>query len=214
MKKWNKWTLYLVTDKRFMKEPNNLSSFLQTVESAIKGGVTVVQYREKNLPTRKMVEEAAKLKELCKSYGVLFIINDRIDIALAIDADGVHLGQDDMPVNIARKLLGKNKIIGITVHNEKELKDAESEEIDYVSFAPVFATPTKPDHQTPLGIQKLEKLVSMASLPVVAIGGINRDNAYQVFQTGVDGICVVSAIMGANDPQKAARELLKRRKSV
>ncbi len=213
MTKWDRWTLYLVTDRQFAKETDSLSFLLKTVKSAIKGGVTVVQYREKKLPTRKMLEEAEELKKLCKSQGVLFLVNDRIDIALAVDADGVHLGQDDMPAHITRKLLGKSKVIGITVHNEEELKNAENEEIDYVSFAPVFATSTKPDHQTPLGIEKLKELASMTNLPVVAIGGINKDNAHQVFQTGVNGICVVSAIMGAQDPEKATRELLKRYKS-
>ncbi len=210
MSKLGKWILYLVTDASFRKERSRIDFLTKTVGSAIRGGVSVVQYREKHLPTKKMVEEAKVLRELCRSNRVLFLVNDRIDVALAVDADGVHLGQDDMPVPIARRLLSGKKVIGLTVHNEKELREAERLGVDYVSFAPVFATPTKPDHQEPMGVEKLKKLVSIAKVPAVAIGGINIDNVEQVFRTGVDGVCVVSAIMGAPNPEEATRRLLER----
>ena len=207
-------TLYLVTDGRFITPGDKRGSLVDVVKMAIDGGVTAVQYREKEANTRVMVNEAEVLRRLCADQGVLFLVNDRIDVALAVDADGVHLGQDDMPAPIARKLLGPKRVIGVTVHNLDELKKAEDEGADYVSFAPVFATQTKPDHQRPLGVKGLSELVRHASVPCVAIGGINESNATDVFATGVDGICIVSAIMGADDPKEAARNLLKSVKTV
>ncbi|SFM78640.1 thiamine phosphate synthase [Thermodesulforhabdus norvegica] len=203
----SKLALYLVTDNRFVPEGKSLKD---VVESAIRGGVTAVQYREKEASTRKMIEEAGELRNLCRSCEVLFLVNDRVDVALAVEADGVHLGQDDMPLHLARKILGSGAIIGITVHNDLERRAAEQNGADYVSFAPVFATSTKPDHQTPLGISGLEQLVRAATVPSVAIGGINLDNVEEVYKTGVDGVCVVSAIMGATDPELAAQAFLER----
>ncbi len=197
------WTLYLVTDSQVIKN----RSLIEVVRSAIKGGVTVVQYREKNLPTRLMLEEAKALKDLCIDFGVPFIVNDRIDLALAVDAEGVHLGQDDMPPEIARKILGSSKIIGLTVHNEKELIEAQKSPIDYVSFAPVFATSTKPDHQKPLGVERLKELAEKAKIPAVAIGGINESNIEEVAKAKIEGACVVSAILGSDNPEASARRL-------
>lgn len=199
--------LYLVTDSRFISGGKNL---LDVVEAAIRGGVTAVQYREKKASTKRMIEEAAELRGLCNARGVLFFVNDRVDVALAVEADGVHLGQDDMPLHLARKILGSRAIIGVTVHNDRERAAAEEGGADYLSFAPVFATPTKPDHQTPLGISGLKHLVEAATAPSVAIGGINLENAEEVYRTGVDGVCVVSAIMGAEDPELAARAFIER----
>jgi len=197
------WSLYLVTDRTVVGN----RSLIVAVEEALKGGVTVVQYREKHASTRVMLEEALALSRLCRSYNVPFLVNDRIDIALAVDADGVHLGQDDMPPAIARRILGSEKIIGLTVHNEEELVEAESQKVDYLSFAPVFATSTKPDHKTPLGIEGVAQLASKVSLPCVAIGGIKEHHVEMLAQTGIDGICVVSAILGSENPEKSARRL-------
>lgn len=200
------WSLYLVTDSLFLGD----RPLAEVVREAVAGGATVVQYREKRASTRRMVVEAQELVAICRPRNVPFLINDRLDVALAVGADGVHLGQDDMPLPLARKILGPEKILGITVHNESELEAAEAQGADYLSLAPVFATSTKPDHQPPMGLQGLRKLAAKAHLPTVAIGGITRENAADVVRCGVDGICVVSAILAASDPRKAAGELVER----
>ena len=196
-------SLYLVTDPHLSEG----RSLLSIVQAAIKGGAGVVQYRDKNSGTRKMVERAKALCQVCHQSGACFLVNDRVDVALAVDADGVHVGQDDMPINIARALLGPDKLIGITVHNAEEIKAAEEEGVDYLSLAPVFATSTKPDHQTPLGPEGVRILTAKSSMPFLAIGGINHSNAAVVVRAGVEGICVVSAVLSAEDPEPAAREL-------
>lgn len=197
-------SLYLVTDREILGG----RSLLEAVEGALRGGVTVLQYREKSASTRIMVEQAGALRDLCWSYGVPLLINDRLDVALAVDADGVHLGQDDMPVSIARRLLGSDKIIGLTVHNEEELAEAGTLPVDYVSFAPVFATTTKPDHRDPLGIGGVAYLASRTELPCVAIGGIKEHHLEELLKTGIDGVCVVSAILGSENPEEAARRFI------
>ncbi|MEJ5349131.1 MAG: thiamine phosphate synthase [Desulfosoma sp.] len=196
-------SLYLITDARIIGS----RSLEALVEGALRGGATVLQYREKNKSTRAMVKEAMTLAALCRRYGVTFIINDRIDVALAVDADGVHLGQDDMPLPLARRLLGADRIIGVTVHNPEEIREAQEHGADYLSLAPVFATTTKPDHQKPLGIDGLKKLMTWVECPAVAIGGINAQNIRDVLLTGVDGVCVVSAVLAQDDPELAARTL-------
>lgn len=198
------WSLYLITDRSILAGRN----LIETVRKALTGGVTILQYREKSAPTRVMIEEASVLRELCRSFDVPFIINDRLDVAIAVDADGVHLGQDDMPPHIARRILGANKIIGLTVHNEKELSDAHRLDINYVSFAPVFPTSTKPDHQSPLGIEGVRRLASLSRLPSVAIGGIKEHHLEALAKTGINGICVVSAILGSENPQEAAKRFI------
>ena len=197
------WSVYLVTDPRL--PPGR--SLEEIVAASIRGGADVVQYREKQTDTRSMIKTAKTLCDLCHRMGAYFLVNDRVDVALAVDADGVHLGQDDMPVGIARKLLGATKLIGITVHNVEELKEAEKEGAEYFSVAPVFATPTKPDHQHPLGLKGVEALALQTQKPLVAIGGINRSNAAAVIRSGAAGVCVVSAIISAADPELATSEL-------
>ncbi len=196
-------SLYVITDGRIIGS----RSLEAVVEGALRGGATVLQYREKNKSTRAMVKEAMTLAALCRRYGVTFIINDRIDVALAVDADGVHLGQDDMPLPIARRLLGADRIIGVTVHNPEEIQEAQELGADYLSLAPVFATATKPDHQKPMGLDGLKKLMAWVQCPAVAIGGINAQNVRNVLLTGVDGVCVVSAVLGQDDPEQAAQTL-------
>lgn len=197
------WSLYLVTDS----ELAGGRSLEEIVRAALEGGVGVVQYREKSASTRAMVEQASILARLCREKGACFLVNDRLDVALAVDADGVHLGQDDMPPFTARKLLGPGKLVGVTVHNEEEIAAAESRGADHLSLAPVFATSTKKDHQAPLGTEGLRKLVEQCRLPTVAIAGINASNASRVMAAGVGGICVASAVVGAEDPRRAAQEL-------
>jgi thiamine-phosphate pyrophosphorylase len=197
------WAVYLVTDPVLV----GTRSLTEVVSGAIRGGVRVVQYRDKDASTRIMVTVAAALASLCRRTGAAFLVNDRIDVALAVDADGVHVGQNDMPVAMARRLLGPDKLLGVSVHNEDELRRAELDGADHVSLSPIFATATKPDHQKPLGLDRVRSLARAAQVPVIAIGGIHAGNAADVIRAGAQGICVVSAIIGAPDPEQAAREL-------
>ncbi|MBO4671269.1 MAG: thiamine phosphate synthase [Bacteroidales bacterium] len=195
--------LYLVTDR-----PLSLGRGLEwIVEEAVKGGATIVQLREKSLDTREFIELGLSLKRTLAPYGVPLIINDRVDVALAVDADGVHIGQSDMPYDIARRLLGPDKIIGLSVENLEEVEEANSLDVDYIAVSPVFGTPTKTDTAPPFGLDGLRKAASMTRHPVVAIGGMNRTTAAGAMACGIDGIAVVSAICGAPEPQEAAREL-------
>ena len=197
------WSLYLVTDA-----PLSLGrSHRQVVEAAIAGGVTVVQYREKGATTRRMVEEAHGLRELCRRRAVPFIVNDRLDVALAVDADGLHVGQDDLPASLARRLIGRGKLLGVSAESPEEAVRAQADGADYVGASPIFATPTKPDAPPPLGIEGLRLIAAAVSIPVVAIGGINRDNAAAMVEAGAAGIAVVSALVSAEDVESAARSL-------
>ncbi|HAA03755.1 MAG TPA: thiamine phosphate synthase [Syntrophobacteraceae bacterium] len=197
------WSVYLVTDP-VLVGPRSL---IEVVAAAIRGGVTMVQYRDKNASTRVMAETASGLVSLCHRMGAMFVVNDRIDVALAVDADGVHLGQDDMPVATARRLLGPNKLLGVSVHNRDEIRQAEHDGADHVSLSPVFATATKADHQPPLDLEGVRTLSRTSHLPVIAIGGIHAGNAADVIRAGARGICVVSAIISAPDPERAALDL-------
>ncbi|MDR3573498.1 MAG: thiamine phosphate synthase [Anaerolineaceae bacterium] len=197
------YSLYLVTDA----ELSHGRSQRQIVEAAIRGGVTFVQYREKSASTRHMIEEAFDLCQLCRTYGVPFIINDRLDVALAVDADGVHVGQDDMPAALARKLIGPSKILGVSVENGTQLQAAMTDGADYVGASPIFATPTKPDAPPPMGLRGLRQLSEHAVIPIVAIGGLNASNAADVLRAGASGLAVVSAIVSAEDVEAAARML-------
>ena len=197
------WSVYLVTDPLLVGNRN----LTEVVEAAIRGGVRVVQYRDKDASTRKMVATAAELATVCRRMGAWFLVNDRLDVALAADAAGIHVGQDDMPVATARRLLGPDKLLGVSVHNEAEIRQAEIDGADHVSLSPVFATPTKPDHQAPLGLEGVRRLSRLAHVPVIAIGGIHAGNAAEVIRAGARGICVVSAIIATPDPELAAREL-------
>jgi len=177
------------------------------VEAAIRGGVTIVQYREKRASTRRMIEEAAGLLGLCRAAGIPFIVNDRLDVALAVDADGVHVGQDDMPASHVRPLLGRKKILGVSAGSVEEALKAVDDGADYIGASPVFSTPTKPDAPPPLGIEGLRRITQAVEIPVVAIGGINEGNAAAMREAGAAGIAVVSAIVAAEDVTEAARAL-------
>lgn len=196
--------LYLVTDR-----PLSLGRDIAwVVEEAVKGGVTMVQLREKDIDTREYIELALKLKPILREAGVPLIINDRVDVALAVDADGVHIGQSDMPYEFARRLLGPDKIIGLSAENMDQVREANSLDIDYVAVSPVYSTATKTDTAPPFGLEGLREAVKLSLHPSVAIGGMNARTAADAFATGVDGIAVVSAICSAEDPRKAAEELL------
>ena len=196
--------LYLVTDRGLCPEGRSL---VQTVKEAVEGGVTMVQLREKDIDTRTFIEEALELKALLGPLGVPLIINDRVDVALASDADGVHIGQSDMPYAIARRLLGPDRIIGLSVENMDQVAQADALDVDYIGVSPVFATPTKTDTARPFGLDGLREAVRITKHPTVAIGGINALTAADVMAAGTDGIAVVSAIIAAPDPRAAAEEL-------
>jgi len=197
------YILYLVTDAGLSRGRSHLS----VVEAAIRGGVTIVQYREKSASTRRMIEEATELRRLCRTAGIPLIVNDRLDVALAVDADGVHVGQDDMPASRARRLLGRKQILGVSAGSIEEARKAVDDGADYIGASPVFSTPTKPDAPPPLGIEGLRRMTQAVKIPVVAIGGITEGNAVTIMEAGAAGIAVVSAIVGAEDVEAAARAL-------
>lgn len=210
--------MYLVTDHSLtLAAAAGDESYGQAMErivsEAVGGGVTMVQLREKDLSTREFVQLALRLKKVlahCSGpdgHRVPLIINDRIDVALASDADGVHIGQSDMPYGLARRILGPDRIIGLSVENLAQVEEADSLDVDYIGVSPVFATPTKTDTAAPFGIHGLRRAVEMSVHPTVAIGGMNARTAAEVMDTGTDGIAVVSAIVGAPSPREAAAEL-------
>ena len=194
--------LYFISDSTGFKE----EEFLYRCEEAFKGGVTLFQLREKNKTTREYIDLAQKVHTLCKKYNIPLIIDDRIDVALAVGAEGVHVGQSDMPVNLARKLMGENKIIGATAKTVPQALEALLSGADYLGVGAIYPTTTKV--KTVLtSVDTLKEIVNSVSIPVNAIGGLNKDNIDILENSGISGICAVSAIMKADSPQKATREL-------
>ena len=196
------YNLYLVTDRDVLLD----TDIYTAVEEAIKGGVTVVQIREKSLGTLEFYNIAVRIKTITDKYKIPLIINDRIDIAQAIDAAGVHLGQSDMPMGIARDILGDNKIIGVSTSTLEEAKRAQAQGADYVGVGAMFPTTTKDDAKA-VSVQGLKKIKEGISIPVVAIGGINEKNVDLLKITNVDGIAVVSDILGKKHIREAAQKL-------
>ncbi|MBT32493.1 MAG: thiamine phosphate synthase [Thalassobius sp.] len=194
--------LYLVTDDRFPKNRD----FLSVIEQAVKGGVTMVQLREKKASNRDFIERAFALKALLQPLKIPLIINDKLEVARVVDADGIHVGQDDLPTDIAREVLGENKIIGLSVENLEQAKKANNLPIDYIGLSPVFSTNTKDDIASPLGLDGVKELMKISKFPSVAIGGIKPENARSVLTAGANGLAVVSYIMGAEEPATAASE--------
>ena len=196
------YALYLVTDRNILGERD----LCECVEQAILGGVTLVQLREKELCSKDFYETAQDVKKITDQYKVPFIINDRLDIALAVDADGLHIGQEDLSLSVARRLLGPDKIIGVSASNLSEALAAEQAGAEYLGVGAVFATPTKKDADS-VSLPQLAQIKAGVSIPVVGIGGINEMNARSVISTGVDGVSVVSAILGKADIRQAAEQL-------
>ena len=196
-------SLYLVTDNS-----DDVEKFLNTIEEGIKGGVSVVQIREKTAETLDFYNLALKVKEITAKYNVPLIIKDRVDVALAIDADGVHVGQSDMPCDVTRKLIGNDKILGVSAATIEEAKKAEKDGADYIGTGAVFPTATKDDAPS-ITKQDLKDVVESINIPVVAIGGITLENAHELTDTGIAGLSVVSAIMSSENPKKSSEELLK-----
>ena len=204
------YSLYLVTDRALSLG----RSTVEVVRAAIRGGVSCVQLREKGCSTREFMDEARLLKALLAGTGVPLFINDRLDVALAVGADGVHLGQNDLAIADARRLVGNRMIIGISAESVADAVRAEAEGADYVGASPVFTTPTKTDTASPLGLDGLRAIRRAVRLPLVAIGGIDADNAAQVLRAGADGLAVVSAIVSAPCPRTAAAVLRQRIQST
>lgn len=198
----NPYRLYLVTD-----DQQDLATLTSVVAQAVAGGVTMVQVREKHGDVRAFIERAQAVKDILRGTGVPLIINDRVDVALAVDADGVHLGQSDMPAALARRLIGDDKLLGLSIENEKQLIEAELLPLDYLGLSAIFSTPTKTDIKKAWGIDGLAMAIAQSSYPIVAIGGINAANLDAVVETGVDGIALVSAICHADSPRDAAAVL-------
>jgi len=198
-------SLYLVTDRGLTKNRP-----LETlIKEAIEGGVSMVQIREKDSSSLEFYELALRIKSILAPYQIPLIINDRLDIALAVDADGLHIGQSDLPYAIARNLLGQDKIIGLSVENLQQAKAANALDVDYIGLSPVFYTDTKNDIAPALGLDGIKEIAKISSYRMVGIGGINTSNASDIISSGAEGIAVVSAILSHEDPKKAAMELKK-----
>lgn len=204
-----KYPLYLVTDEKACKGKD----FYESVEASIRGGAKIVQLREKNMDTRDFFKRALKLKEICHKHGVDFVINDRLDIAMAVDADGIHLGQSDMPIEKAKEILGHKKIIGISAKNMEEALEAQKYGADYIGVGAIFATDTKKDSGL-IDLETLKDMTDQINIPVLAIGGIGLGKLGYLKDTGIDGICVISDILGSDDPEKRTRELLEEYRSI
>ena len=196
-------SLYLVTNNSEDEE-----KFLKIIEDSIKGGVSVVQLREKTAGTLDFYNLALRVKEITQKYNVPLIINDRIDIALAIDADGVHVGQSDIPAKIARSMIGEDKILGVSAATIKEATKAQLDSADYIGVGAVYPTNTKDDASS-VSKKELKEIVESVNIPVVAIGGITQENVCELRDSGISGISVVSAIMNAKNPKLASENLLK-----
>ena len=195
-----KLKLYVITDRRLKPE-------IESVREALEGGATSIQLRIKNASTREMIKIGKRIRELTKEYDALYFVDDRLDVALVTNADGVQLGSEDMPISLAREI-APNLIIGASVYSLEEALQAEKERADYLGAGSVFPTPTKAGVRV-IGVEGLRKIVKSVKIPVVAIGGINHKNARDVLKTGVDGIAIISAIMGAEDVKKATEEMKK-----
>ena len=198
-------SVYLITDRTLC----GARGVLDTVREAIAGGVTIVQLRDPEAKTRALVEEARALAALLRPAGIPFIVNDRVDVALAADADGVHVGQKDMTVADARRLIGGNRLLGLSITSEADLDGADLVGVDYLGVGPIYASATKPDAAPPIAIGGLRAVAERTSLPIVAIGGLHAGNAEEAIGAGARGVAVVSAICAAPDALVATAELAK-----
>lgn len=196
--------LYVITDKTLVPARSHLA----IAEAALEGGTRLIQLRDKEASTRKLVEVGQALRTLTRRYNALFLVNDRVDVALAVEADGVHLGQEDMPLPLARRLIGEHLILGASVETVEEALAAQEQGADYLGVGPMFATDTKPDAGMPVGPARLREIKSRVQLPVIGIGGITAENLSLVKAAGADGIAVISAIATAPDMVEATRRLI------
>lgn len=198
------YSLYLVTDRELMSTP----TLEEAVEKAIKGGCSLIQLREKTASSLAFYNIALSVKKITDFYHIPLIINDRVDIALAVDATGIHVGQSDLPASVIRSIIGKDKILGVSVSTAREAEKARWDGTDYIGVGAMFQTGTKTDAEV-VTMEELKKIRQTVSLPIVVIGGINRKTLPQFKETGIDGAAVVSAVIAAEDIEKAAAELKK-----
>lgn len=197
--------LYLITDRKQTKLP-----LPEAVRLALKGGVRAIQLREKDLPIRELLALAEEIRKSTNEFGAKLFINDRVDIAVAVDADGVHLGHQSMPPEAVRKIVGKRMLIGVSTHNAAEAKAAEQGGADFITFGPVYPTPSKMKYGPPAGGDALCDVKGRINIPVFGLGGIKGDNIHTVLQAGADGIAMISAILAAEDIRSAAEEIIGR----
>lgn len=198
------FNLYLITDRN----QSGGMRLIDIVEEALKGGVRGVQLREKDLSSRELYELAYDMRKLTAKYAAKLIINDRVDIALAVDADGVHLGLNCMPIHRVRKLLGNNKLIGLSCHNQVNAIMAQENGADFITFGPIYYTPSKANYGKPVGIERLATVTHLLGIPVFALGGIKRENIHEVIAAGAAGIALVSAIIASDDPRSEAEAMI------
>lgn len=203
-------SLYLVLDPDLCRD----HSMVETTMAAIAGGATLIQLRDKKARTEGLIRVGRELMNAMDGTNVPLIVNDDIDAAIAIGAHGVHVGQDDLPSQIARDRLGPDKIIGLSIESEEVAQKVDHTIVDYVGIGPIFATATKPDHKPAIGFDGLEKLVRMVGLPSVAIGGLKGEHVLPVLESGADGLAVVSAICGQPDPEKATAQIAEKLKAA
>ncbi|MDH3998043.1 MAG: thiamine phosphate synthase [Desulfuromonadales bacterium] len=199
------FSLYLITDRKQVHQNHNLFSM---VEAALKGGVKAIQLREKDLSIEQLLPLAQQLRQLTLRYQAKLLINTQIDIALAVDADGVHLGGDAPPIERARQRLGPNKLIGVSTHHQDEILQAAQDGADFVSFSPIYFTPSKAEYGAPQGVQALKEICAKAPIPVFALGGISVERQAEVLKAGAHGVALISAICAATDSEQAARAFL------
>jgi len=197
---------YLITDRRLFTDNHSLFT---AVEEALKGGAQAVQLREKDLEVRELLHMAYDLRQLTSGYGAKLFINDRVDVALAVGADGVHLGGSGMPAFAARKASGEGMLIGVSAHSLAEAKKAEEEGADFLTLGPVFETPSKMKYGKPLGLELLKEVSEKISIPVFAIGGIKKERVKNTLESGASGIALISAILGAEDIQSNTEEFMR-----
>ncbi|KYK21683.1 thiamine-phosphate diphosphorylase [Thermoplasmatales archaeon SG8-52-2] len=194
---------YMITDSNLSK-----NGIVTDVSNAVDAGCKIVQYREKCKSTKDMIKEAKKLKKICNDKAI-FLINDRIDVALAVDADGVHIGQDDMDIKTVRRILGNDKIIGLTIHNLEEALEAKKLGLDYIGVAPIFQTDTKKDALKPCGVEMIKKIREKVELPIVAVGGIDKQNLKDVICAGADSAVSINTVLASNDVYSEIKDFIR-----
>lgn len=195
--------LYLITDRKQTKMP-----LPEAVRLALQGGVTAVQLREKDLPVRELLTLAQELRVITREFGAKLFVNDHVDVAVAVEADGVHLGHQSMPIDAARKIIGKGMLIGASTHSAQEAKDAEAKGADFVTYGPIFETPSKAQYGKPVGKLSIREVKYHVDIPVFALGGIKSGNVMQVIAAGADGVAMISSIFAAEDVTAAARKFM------
>ncbi len=198
--------LYLITDRKMFSETPDLFA---AVEEALKGGVKAMQLREKDLSIRELLDMAYKFRELTNRYGAKLFVNDRVDVAVAVDADGVHLGRSSIPSYAARKVSEGKLLVGVSAHSLKEALDAERDGADFITFGPVYPTPSKLKYGEPVGTDILKQACSVSTIPVFGIGGIKTENIKTVFGSGASGVAVISAIFGSEDIKNSAETFMR-----